>query len=290
MWGLALSDVDGVIDRALAEDLPGADVTSLSTVPAGAMATGAVVVRSDVVVCGQVVAQRVCERVDPSLVWDAVVADGQWARAGTEIALVSGPARALLAAERTALNFLQRLTGTATVTRAYVDAAGGRCRIADTRKTTPGLRALQRWAVRCGGGHNHRNDLTGGVLIKENHIRAAGGVARAIAGAKAHAPHSLRIECEVATLDELAEALQAGADAVLLDNMNDEQVGEAVRRVGGRVPVEVSGNVDLARVPRLAALGVDVVSVGALTHSARAADISLLFDIGSSPTHRSAAK
>ncbi len=279
MWGLALSDVDAVIDLALAEDLPGADVTSLCTVPANATATAAVVVRSDVVVCGQIVAQRVCERVDPMLVWDPVVADAQWARSGTEIALVSGPARALLAAERTALNFLQRLTGTATLTRAYVDAAGGKCRIVDTRKTTPGMRALQRWAVRCGGGHNHRNDLTGGVLIKENHIRAAGGITAAIAGAKAGAPHSLRIECEVATLDELSEALEAGADAVLLDNMNDEQIAEAVRIVNGRVLVEVSGNVDLARVPRLAALGVDLVSVGALTHSVRAADISLLFDV-----------
>jgi nicotinate-nucleotide pyrophosphorylase (carboxylating) len=279
MWALELADIDAVVDRALGEDLPGADVTAVTTVPAGTAAHGRVVVRADVVVCGQAVAQRVFARVDTALVWEEVVADGARASKGSEIAIVSGPARSLLAAERTALNFMQRLTGTATTTRAFVDAAGGRCRIADTRKTTPGLRALQRWAVRCGGGHNHRNDLTGGVLIKENHIRAAGGIVRAIAGAKAGAPHSLRIECEVTTLDELALALEAGADAVLLDNMDDAQVGEAVRRVAGRVPVEVSGNVDLERVPRLAALGVDVVSVGALTHSARAADIALKFDI-----------
>ena len=280
MWGLELSDLDAVIDRALHEDLPGADVTAMYTVPEGTMARGHVVVREDVVVCGQAVGRRVFARVDPSLSWEVVVDDARRVPARTEIARVSGPARSLLMAERTALNFLQRLTGTATMTRAFVDAAAGRCRIADTRKTTPGLRALQRWAVRCGGGHNHRNDLTGGVLIKENHIRAAGGIVRAIAGAKAGAPHGLRVECEVTTLDELALALEAGVDAVLLDNMDDAQVGEAVALVAGRVPVEVSGNVDLARVPRLAAMGVDVVSIGALTHSARAADIALKFEIG----------
>jgi nicotinate-nucleotide pyrophosphorylase (carboxylating) len=274
-----LIELDTVIDRALAEDLPGVDVTATCTVPADATARGRVVVREDVVVCGQAVGQRVCLRVDPALRWEVVVADGARATAGSEIAIVSGPARSLLAAERTALNFMQRLSGTATATRAFVDAAGGRCRIVDTRKTTPGLRALQRWAVRCGGGHNHRNDLTGGVLIKENHIRAAGGITRAIAGAKAGAPHALRIECEVTSLPELEEALAAGADAVLLDNMSDDQIREAVRRVAGRVLVEVSGNVDLARVPRLAVMGVDVVSVGALTHSVRAADIALKFDI-----------
>jgi nicotinate-nucleotide pyrophosphorylase (carboxylating) len=238
-----------------------------------------VVVREDLVVCGQAVGQRVFARVDPALRWEVLVADGERALTGSEIAIVSGPARSLLAAERTALNFMQRLSGTATLTRKFVDAAGGRCRIVDTRKTTPGLRALQRWAVRCGGGHNHRNDLTGGVLIKENHIRAAGGIAHAIARAKAGAPHSLRIECEVTTLDELAVAMQAGADAVLLDNMSDDMVAEAVRRVAGNALVEVSGNVDLDRVPRLAAMGVDVVSVGALTHSVRAADIALKFDL-----------
>ena len=280
MWDLA--DLDAVIERALREDLPGTDVTSACTVPATARARARVVAKADLVVCGQAVAERVFALVDPAVSYEAVFADGERVEKGADLATVVGPARSVLAGERTALNFMQRMTGTATLTRSFVDAAAGGCRITDTRKTTPGLRALQRYAVRCGGGHNHRNDLTGGVLIKENHIRAAGGIRLAIAAAKAKAPHPLRIECEVTNLDELSEALRAGADVVMLDNMDDAQVADAVRVVDGKAIVEVSGNVDLARVPRLAAIGVDVVSIGALTHSARAADISMLFDKGAS--------
>jgi nicotinate-nucleotide pyrophosphorylase (carboxylating) len=237
-----------------------------------------VVAKAPLTLAGLEVARRTFLRLDPGASWVAHHADGDAVTPGTDLAHVDGNARWLLAAERTALNFLQRLSGTATLTRRFVDAAAGRCRIVDTRKTTPGLRALQRWAVRCGGGHNHRNDLGAGVLIKENHIRACGSVAAAIRAAHDHAPHPLRIECEVTTLAELRQALDAGADAVLLDNMTDDQVREAVGIVAGRAIVEASGSVDLARVATLAEAGVDVISVGALTHSAPAADVSLLFD------------
>ena len=278
MPGPDLTIIDEAISRALHEDLGGGDVTAAACVPADARARGRIVAKSTLTLSGMTVAARTFARVDPATRWEALAADGDSVQPGTVVARIEGNARALLAAERTALNFLQRLSGTATLTRRFADAAGGKCRIVDTRKTTPGLRALQRWAVRCGGGHNHRNDLGSGVLIKENHIRACGSVAAAVKAAAAHAPHPLRIECEVTTLAELDEALAAGADAVLLDNMDDAQVREAVARVGGKAIVEASGSVDLARVATLAQAGVDVISVGALTHSAPAADLSLLFD------------
>jgi nicotinate-nucleotide pyrophosphorylase (carboxylating) len=181
--------------------------------------------------------------------------------------------------ERTALNFVQRMTGVATVARTYVDAIpqGSRTRIVDTRKTTPGLRALERYAVRCGGAHNHRDDLGSAVLIKDNHVAACGGVKAAIERAKARAPHTCKIECEVDTLAQLDEALAAGADIVLLDNMDTETCAEAVRRAAGRAILEASGNITPARVTELAKVGVDAISVGALTHSAPAADIGLDF-------------
>lgn len=277
---IAPSELDAAVDRALAEDLGGGDVTTDACVPAAAVATARMIAKAELVVCGLAVAARVFGRLDPEAVFTAVVADGERVLPGAEIARVVGGARALLGAERTALNFVQRMSGVASVTAAFVAAAAGRCRIVDTRKTTPGLRALQRFAVRCGGGHNHRNDLGGGVLIKENHVRAAGGVAAAVRACRDRAPHPLRVECEVTSLAELRTALDAGADAVLLDNMDDDMVKEAVAVVGGRAIVEVSGGIDLPRVERLAAIGVDVISVGALTHSAPAADISLLFDTG----------
>ncbi|MEM6989654.1 MAG: carboxylating nicotinate-nucleotide diphosphorylase [Myxococcota bacterium] len=276
---LQLALADAVIDRALAEDLGGGDPTTEATVPASARATAHMIAKAPVVVCGLDIARRVFERVSDDVGFERHVADGEAVALGTKLSTVVGNARGLLAAERTALNLVQRMTGTATMTRGFVDAAAGRCRIVDTRKTTPGLRALQRYAVRCGGGINHRDDLGGGVLIKENHIRAAGGVGAAVSAARDHAPHALRVECEVTTLAELAEALDAGADIVMLDNMDDTTVRTAVTQVGGRAIVEVSGNITLPRVATLAAAGVDVISVGALTHSAPAGDISLLFEV-----------
>jgi len=275
--------MDELIERALAEDLAGGDPTSTATVPAGVVARARMVAKAPLVVCGLAVAARVFERVDPSLRWSAQAADGQSVVAGTCLATIEGDARGLLAAERTALNLIQRMTGTATMTRAFVDAAAGRCRIVDTRKTTPGLRTVQRYAVRCGGGHNHRDNLGGGVLIKENHVRAAGGVGAAVTAARTHASHALRIECEVTDFQELKDALEAGADVVMLDNMDDDQVREAVAIVDGRALIEVSGNVALPRVAALAGLGIDIISVGALTHSAPAADVSLLFEAEGAP-------
>ncbi len=275
-----IGPVDGIIAAALAEDLASGDVTGRVTVGPHTQWSARLVTKDRLVFAGGAVAKAVFHRVDPAIAVEVLLRDAEVAAPGTVLMTVSGNARALLAAERTTLNLLQRMCGVATLTRAYVDAAAGRCRVVDTRKTMPGLRALDRYAVRCGGGHNHRNDLGAGVLIKENHVRAAGGVAEAVARARVHAPHTLRIECEVTTLEELREALTAGADAVLLDNMNDEQVRAAVAIVERRAVVEVSGGVSLDRISQLAQLGIDVISVGKLTHSAPASDISLLFQRG----------
>lgn len=277
MWNIDLGDVDAVIARALAEDLNGGDITSMATVPPDLKVDARLVAKASLTVCGLFLAGRVLNKLDGGLRFSAKVSEGSRVEAGDVLAVIEGNARALLAGERTALNLMQRLSGTATMTRRFVDAADGKARICDTRKTTPGLRRLQRYAVRCGGGHNHRNDLGSGVLIKENHIRCAGGVEAAVRAARRRSPHPLRIECEVTDFAELDAALEAGADVVLLDNMDDEHVGAAVARVGRRAVVEISGGVTLERIPRLVAAGVDVISVGALTHSAPAADISLLF-------------
>jgi len=273
-----LGDAGEIIDRALAEDLASGDVTSRVAVPAEAMARARLVTKAPLVLSGLPVAAAVFHRVDPSTWIELVACDGERVPEGTIVARVRGRARSLLAAERTALNLLQRMSGVATLTRRFVDAVGGRCRITDTRKTMPGLRSLDRYAVRCGGGHNHRNDLGAGILIKENHIRAAGGIMAAITAAKERAPHTLRIECEVTDMKELSEALDAGADVVMLDNMDDAAVAEAVTITSGRALVEVSGGISCERVEALATLGIDLISVGKLTHSAAAADISLLFE------------
>ncbi|HFE46836.1 MAG TPA: carboxylating nicotinate-nucleotide diphosphorylase [Nannocystis exedens] len=267
-----------IIDRVLAEDLASGDVTARVAVPAEATARARLVTKSSLVIAGLEVAAAVFLTVDASIGIELLVADGECIPEGVIVARVWGSARSLLAAERTALNLLQRMSGVATLTRSYVDAVGGRCRITDTRKTMPGLRVLDRYAVRCGGGHNHRNDLGAGVLIKENHIRAAGGIRSAIKAAKRDAPHTLRIECEVRDLDELRQALTAGVDIVMLDNMDDSQVAEAVALTDGRALVEVSGGISRERVGALSTLGIDLISVGKLTHSASAADISLLFE------------
>ncbi len=273
-----LSGAQEIIDRVLAEDLASGDVTTRVAVPAGVMARARLVTKSPLVIAGLEIAVAVFLTVDASIGVELVVADGERIPEGVIVARVWGSARSLLAAERTALNLLQRMSGVATLTRSYVDAVGGRCRITDTRKTMPGLRVLDRYAVRCGGGHNHRNDLGAGVLIKENHIRAAGGIRAAIEAARRDAPHTLRIECEVRDLDELRQALAAGVDIVMLDNMDDSQVAEAVAITEGRALVEVSGGISCDRVGALSALGIDLISVGKLTHSAPAADLSLLFE------------
>lgn len=274
--------LDAIVDRALEEDLAGGDLTSEACVDAEAKAEAIAVVRRAVVSAGADVFRRVFVRIDPRCEVEILVEDGQVAAAGTALWRVRGPARALLAGERTALNLTQRMTGIATLTRKYVDALpkGAKTRITDTRKTTPGLRVLERHAVRLGGGINHRNDLGSAVMIKDNHVIAAGGIRRAIERAKAYAPHTSRIEVEVDALAQLEEALAAGADIIMLDNFSTDDVRRAVARVASVSPkpiLEASGGITLERIAELANAGVDVISVGALTHSAPAADIGLDF-------------
>lgn len=269
--------IDELVDIALGEDLAGGDITTEATVPADARAVARAVAHSPLTVCGGDVFARVFYRVDPGVRVERRLAEGARAKPNDVLWLVEGATRSLLMAERTALNFAQRMSGTATLTRRYVDAlpANAATRIVDTRKTTPGMRFFERYAVRTGGGHNHRNDLGSAVLIKDNHIVAAGGVREAIERAYKNAPHSSRIEIEVESLEMLDEALDAGADVVMLDNFAPDQIAVAVEHAHGRALIEVSGGIMLDRIPALAAAGVDVISVGALTHSAPAADIGL---------------
>lgn len=274
---LTLPRIEKLIDEALAEDLHAGDLTTEATVEPGLRAHAEGAARKPLVVCGGQVFAAVFRRVDPTVEVETLVADGEQVEAGTILWKVHGPARSLLMAERTALNFVQRMSGIATLTRRYVSALppGSTTRITDTRKTTPGLRLLERYAVRVGGGHNHRNDLSSAVLIKDNHIVAAGGIEAAIARARQHAPHTTRIEIEVESLEDLDRALSAGADIIMLDNFPMDALREAVRRAKGKAILEISGGVTLERIPELAATGVDIISVGALTHSAPAADIAL---------------
>lgn len=277
----AMASLDELIDRALAEDLGSGDVTTECCVAPDRRATGHALARSTLVVCGGPLFVRVFERFDPSVQVQALEPEGAQVAPDTPLWRVDGAARSLLSAERVALNFVGRLCGIATTTRSYVDElpAGATTRITDTRKTTPGLRALERYAVRTGGAHNHRDNLAAAVLIKDNHLVAAGGIRRAVERARAAAPHTCRIEVEVTSFDELEQALAAAADIVLLDNMSDEQIAQAVARIrrvarGERPWTEASGGITRERVAALARLGVDAISVGALTHSAPAADLS----------------
>lgn len=269
--------IDDVVRRGLLEDLSRGDLTSDATVPLGVVGEPVMRARESLVVAGLDVFAATFAMVDPSIEVTRLVEDGVMAKAGGVVAHVRGGANAILKGERVALNFMQRMSGVATLTRRYVDAlpARSRTRITDTRKTTPGLRALERYAVRCGGGYNHREDLGAAVLIKDNHIAACGGVAEAITRARQHAPHTSKIECEVDTVEQLREALEAGVDIVMLDNFDDAALIDAVAIVAGRAFVEVSGGVTLERIARIAAAGVDAISVGGLTHSARAVDLGL---------------
>lgn len=265
------------VRRALSEDIDRGDITTEACVEPTTLGAATLNARERVVVCGLPILEEVFAQVDLAVDVDFHLQDGDLVEAGADIATLSGPATSILLGERVALNFMQRLTGVATMTRQFVDALpeGAATRITDTRKTTPGLRAFERYAVRCGGGHNHRADLGAAILIKDNHIAAAGGCARAIERARAHGPHTCRIECEVDTHAQLEEALTAGADIVLLDNFDDTEVRDALALVDGRAVVEVSGGITLERVAALGTLGVDVISVGALTHSSPSRDLGL---------------
>ena len=275
-----------LIDLALDEDLGRGDVTSEAIFSPDQEARAVVLAKSDLVLSGVDVMMAVFQRVDPALRSSPIFRDATRVMPGTEVLKVRGPVRSLLAAERTALNFLQRLCGIATLARQYVDAvAGTGAFIVDTRKTAPGFRFLDKRAVRHGGASNHRADLGSGVLIKDNHVAAAGGVGPAIQRAHESAPHTLRIECEVATLEQIPEALAARVDILLLDNMTPAKVVEALRLLPPkgdprRPLVEVSGGVNMTTVRAYAETGVDLISVGALTHSASAADLSLEIVLG----------
>ena len=263
-----------IVRRALDEDVGGGDITTDATVPASQQARGVFLVKAGCVLAGLDVAFEAFRLIEPAVRIEARRRDGDWCAAGEEIAFVFGSARALLVGERTALNFLQRLSGIATRARRFVDASGGRITILDTRKTTPTLRVLEKYAVRAGGAANHRAGLFDAILIKDNHIRLGGGVACAVAGARAHRP-GLPVEIEAETLDQVDQALAAGAETILVDNMSTADIGAAVGRARGRAKIEISGGVTLERIPELAATGADFVSVGALTHSAPAIDISV---------------
>jgi nicotinate-nucleotide pyrophosphorylase (carboxylating) len=271
--------VAALIDLALEEDLGRGDVTTAAVLDSRAQAEAELVARERLVVAGLAVAVAVFQRVDRAVSCELLATDGDEIAPGGRVAVFRGRAASLLAAERTALNFVQRLSGVATLSRRYHEEVRGTgLRVTDTRKTTPGFRQLEKEAVRAGGAANHRFDLGSGVLIKDNHLAVAGSIAEAVLRARAVAPHGMKIEVEVDSLAQLDAALQAGADIVLLDNFSAADVEEAMRRVRARTPrplVEVSGGVTLARLPELARAGVDLVSVGALTHSARAMDLAL---------------
>lgn len=263
-----------IVRRALAEDLGWGDVTTEATVDSARRARGTIVAKSECVIAGLDVAAEAFRQLDPLVSFDVHRPDGSRCVHGDVVAEIRGTAGPMLTAERTALNLLQRLTGIATLARRYVEAANGTTTILDTRKTTPALRALEKYAVRAGGATNHRFGLDDAILIKDNHIRLAGGVKAALDRMRA-ARKDMPIEIEVQSLEQLDEVLGEGVDIILLDNFSTEQIHEAMKRIRGRAKVEISGGITLQRIPELAATGADYVSVGALTHSAPAADLSL---------------
>ena len=269
--------IEADVARALAEDIGTGDLTA-ALIDAGAQARARIICREQAVLAGSAWAEECFRQLDPEVRIEWSAADGDRIAPDSELCRLEGNARALVAGERNALNFLQTLSGTATVTHSYADAvAGTHTKILDTRKTIPGLRLAQKYAVRCGGGHNHRIGLFDAILIKENHVAAAGGIAEAIGRARAAHPEAL-LECEVESLDELRAAIAAGADRVLLDEFSDAMLRDAVALTAGRVPLEVSGSVNLERVRAIAETGVDFISIGALTKHLRAIDLSMRFD------------
>ncbi len=276
---MQIPGMEEIIRLALLEDIGGGDVTTLSTVPEENTSRGKFIAKEPLTVCGLPALIRVFALVDERIAVTPLVSDGAEVQKGDVIATIEGPACGILTGERTALNLLQRLSGVATKTREAVRRVEGtNAVIVDTRKTTPGMRGLEKYAVRMGGGANHRTGLYDGVLIKDNHIRAAGGITEAIRNARAHAHHLLKIEVEVENFEQLEEAIEAKADTIMLDNMSLADMAEAVRRVNGRALTEASGNMGERDLVEVARTGVNIISIGALTHSARAMDISLRFE------------
>ncbi len=265
-----------LIRLALEEDIGPGDVTTEALIEPDRVARAVIVAKESLVLAGLQVAREVFATLDPAMSFETSFQDGDRAGSGDEILTAYGKLQALLTGERTALNFVQRLSGIATLTRQYVDrVAGSNVRLTDTRKTIPGWRRLEKYAVKIGGAYNHRFGLYDGILIKDNHIVACGGISEAVAGVRNNRPHLLRIEVEVSDINQVKEALENGVDIIMLDNMDLNDIHEAVRLLDGRALVEVSGGVTLDTLPEIANTGVDIISIGALTHSARAVDISM---------------
>lgn len=269
---------DALIETALKEDMPQGDITSENIIPADSESEAIILAKEEGVLAGIDVAERVFHKIDPSIVFKKNLNDGQKFRKGQTLATIHGSSISLLKGERIALNFLQRMSGIATATQKFVRVLQGtETKILDTRKTTPGLRSLEKYAVRMGGGVNHRFNLSEMVLIKDNHLRIVGSISQAVKSAKERIKPGVRVEVEATSIEEVQEAVQSGADMIMLDNMPKEAMKEVVKRVKGKVPLEVSGKVSLRRVKEIASLGVDFISVGSLTHSYKSVDISIEF-------------
>ena len=275
MWR---KNIDALIEVALREDMPEGDITSENIVPTDAISRAWIVAKEDGVLAGIYVAEKVFNKIDPTVFFEIHRKDGQEIKRGDKISVLKGPAISLLKGERTALNFLQRMSGIATTTRKYVKALEGtQTKVLDTRKTTPGLRSLEKYAVRMGGGTNHRFSLSDMVMIKDNHIKIVGSISEAVLLAKKKVKPDIKIEVEATNINEAKEALKSGADIVMLDNMSIDKMRDVVKLLNSRVLVEVSGNVNLMRAAKIADLEIDFISVGALTHSYKSLDISMEF-------------
>ncbi len=273
---ISISDIDNIIINSLKEDMPAGDITTDNIIDENAISFAKMIAKDSGVIAGLDVAKRVFELLDQDVKFEKHIEDGQWVNKGDTIATIHGKTRALLKGERTALNILQRLSGIATITRQYADKIKHlKAKVVDTRKTTPGLRMLEKYAVRVGGGTNHRFCLSDGVLIKDNHIKAAGGIKKAIELVRNKIPHTIKIEVETETIDQVLEAIDGKADIIMLDNMGLDMMKEAVKIINGKAIVEASGNVTLDTIVEIAETGVDIISVGSLTHSVKAFDISM---------------
>jgi nicotinate-nucleotide pyrophosphorylase (carboxylating) len=272
--------IENLIQLALEEDIGLGDITTDNLPNPNVAAQGVIIAKEPLTICGLDIAQRVFRRLDRNFRFQLRFADGDAVAKGDTVMKITGPLAALLKGERTALNFVQRLSGIATLTRTYIaEIENTKTQVVDTRKTTPGWRVLEKYAVRCGGARNHRMGLFDGVLIKDNHITACGGIRKAVQQIRTRVSHLVKIEVETADMDQVLEALTAKVDVIMLDNMDGDQIKEAVTAIAGRALVEVSGNVTLANLRELAQSGVDLISVGALTHSARAVDLSMQIEI-----------
>lgn len=277
------SRIDTLIKLAIEEDAPMGDLTSEAIFSPQHRSRANIIARQDMVICGLDIARKVFQRIDADMTINLQAKDGDWIESGNIAIVLEGPTISLMTSERIALNFLKRLSGIATLSRTYADAArasGTNVRIVDTRKTTPGWRSIEKYAVRCGGCSNHRASLSEHVMIKENHITAAGSLTKAVKLAHDFAPHLAKVEVETENMDDVREALDAGAEVILLDNMSLEEIEQAVKLINHRATVEVSGGITLEGIADYAATGVDVISVGALTHSAPAADFSMIIPRG----------